>query len=212
MSTIAYPLKNAVYLNITNRCNNRCDFCIKFLAKKFHGQYELWLDREPTVEEIISSVDSVIASHDLNLDEAISKIDEIVFCGYGESLIRLDVVKEVNKILKSKGVKIRIDTDGLVNWHHKKNILPELQNLVDVINVSLNAQDALTYNKLCNPPFENAYDEVLNFIKEAKKYIPKVIASVVDLPEIDIEKCRKIVDDLGVEFLVRKYYKEKYPD
>jgi TatD DNase family protein len=165
MSTIAYPLKNAVYLNITNRCNNRCDFCIKFLAKKFHGQYDLWLDREPTVEEIILSVDSVIAGF-TQVNAEISKSEEIVFCGYGESLIRLDVVKEVSKILKSKGVKIRIDTDGLANW---------------------------------------------NFIKEAKKYIPKVIASVVELPEIDIGKCRKIAKDLGVEFLVRKYYEEKYP-
>lgn len=199
MSVIAYKLNNSLYLNITNRCNNQCSFCIKNKTRKFHGEFELWLDREPTLEEVIKAVGDP------------TKYGEIIFCGYGEPLIRLQTVKDVALALKAKGGRIRIDTDGLANLFHQRNILPELQGLVDSIIVSLNAPDAKTYVKLCQPIFgEKAYSAVKDFILEAKKYIPRVSASVVELPNLDIEACRKAAEQLEVELRVRTYYEEKY--
>ncbi len=192
---IAYPIRNSLYLNITNRCSNYCTFCAKFKSYTVKGHY-LRLREEPDFKEVIAAIGP---------DPAL-KYDEIVFCGFGEPLIRLDLVKEVGMFLKRQGCKIRIDTDGLANLVHKRNVLSDLK-FVDVISVSLNAPDSATYQRLIKTPFgDNAYPAILYFLREAKKFIPKVIASVVSVPGLDIEACRKVAeDDLGVSFRVREY-------
>jgi len=200
---IAYKLDNSLYLNITNRCTNACVFCIRYKAREFHGQYKLWLDYEPSVEEIMRVIGDP------------KQYKEIVFCGYGEPLIRLEVVKEVARDLKTsrpQDFKIRIDTNGHANLFYQRNILPELKGLIDIISISLNAESNEVYSLICNSFFgARAYPAVIEFIKESKKYIPEVEASVVDLPQlIDIKKARKIAEELGVKFRVRPYYEEKY--
>jgi len=159
------------------------------------GDYDLRLKKEPTVEEVIEAVGDP------------SPYDEIVFVGFGEPLLRVNVVREVSRILKEKGAKkIRIDTDGLANLVHKRNVLPELNGLVDAISISLNAQDAETYSRICPSKYgSQAYYAVLDFIKEAKSYIPDVTASVVTMPEVDVDRCREIVEGLGVRFRARVY-------
>ena len=132
--------------------------------------------------------------------------EEVIFCGFGEPLLRLEVLIEVSRWLKEKGSKIRINTDGLANAVHKRNILPELEGLVDSISVSLNADNSELYGKLCRPPFEGAYNALKQFILEAKKYIPDVTASIVELPNVNVEKCRQIAEqELGVKFRLRPY-------
>ncbi len=191
---IAYPIRNSLYLNITNRCSNYCTFCAKFKSYTVKGHY-LRLREEPDFKDIIAAVGP---------DPA--KYDEIVFCGFGEPLIRLDIVREVGMFLKRQGCRIRIDTDGLANLVHKRNVLPDLM-FVDVISVSLNAPDSETYHRLIKTPFgDNAYPAILYFLREAKRFIPKVIATVVSVPGLDIEACRKVAeDDIGVAFRVRQY-------
>lgn len=201
MNSITYKLGNSLYLNITNRCTNHCDFCIRYKAKIFHKKYPLWLDKEPTTEEILKAIGDP------------KKYDEIVFCGYGEPLIRLETVKEVAGALKPSGVKIRLDSNGEANLFYGRNVLPELKGLIDEILVSLNAESAEVYNSMCHSLYgEKAYDAVIEFIKEVKKYIPKVVATVVDLPNVDKEKCERIAKGLGVGFRVRPYYEELYPE
>lgn len=201
MSQITYELGDSLYLNITNRCTNRCEFCIRYKAKTFHAKYSLWLDKEPASDDLLKEIGDP------------KRYDEIVFCGYGEPLLRLDVVKVVSAKLKKLGARIRIDTNGEANLYHKKNILPELKGLIDEIQISLNAENAELHELLCHSDFgESSYQAILDFIKEAKKYIPKVIATVVDLPSIDKDKCKKIAKDLGVGFRVRPYYEEVYPE
>lgn len=191
---IAYPIRESLYLNITNRCTNQCAFCAKFRSYTVKGHY-LELSYEPNIEDVISAVGDP------------ARYKEVVFCGYGEPLIRLDLVKEVAKWLKSKGVKVRVNTDGLANLVHGRNILPELKGLVDSISVSLNAENAERYVKICRPPQgEIAYDSVKNFIKEARNYIPEVQATVVALPGVPVERCREIAEkELGVRFRAREY-------
>jgi TatD DNase family protein len=129
-----------------------------------------------------------------------------VFCGYGEPLLRLDVVKAVSAEVKRHGGKVRIDTNGHANLIHKRNVLPELAGLVDAVSVSLNAQNSEIYEKLTQPKFGSiTYEAVKEFIHEAKKYIPDVTATVVSAPGVDIEACRKIAEELGAKFRVREY-------
>jgi TatD DNase family protein len=191
---IAYRIRNSLYLNITNQCTLACVFCPKFDDWMVKGHF-LQLDHEPSEEEILEAVGDP------------APYQEIVFCGFGESTLRLDLLKSLAKKLKSEGVKIRLDTEGLANLVHGRNVLPELKGLIDAASISLNAPDAKTYAKVCPSKFgEAAYPAVKSFIIEAKKYIPDVTASVVGLPNMDLDLCRKIVEDeLKVKFRIRPY-------
>ncbi len=188
---IAYVIRNSLYLNITNRCTNSCTFCAKFSNFTVKG-HQLCLEREPSVEDVMAAIGDP------------SAYDEVVFCGYGEPLLRLDLVKAVAKFLKQKNITVRINTDGQANLVHNRNILPELAGLVDSISVSLNAPDAITYQKICCSEFgEQGYDALKEFLVEAKQHIPSVTATAVTLPGIDIDACRKVADELQVEFRER---------
>ncbi len=190
---VAYKIRNSLYLNITNRCTNRCSFCVRFRSDYVKG-HRLRLAGEPDVNEIKAAIGDP------------SEYREVVFCGYGEPLLRLDVVKEVAAWVKSKGGRVRLNTNGHGNLIHKRNILPELKGLVDTVSVSLDAHDARSYEKLCAPSFPNAFGEVLEFIREAKKHIPEVQATVVDMEGVDVEKCRRLAAELSVKLRVRKLH------
>jgi len=195
---IAYVIRNSLYLNITNDCNLACRFCPKFKDKNFEvkGHY-LKLSSEPSVNEII------IAAGD------VSKYDEVVFCGYGEPTKRLNIVKGVAARLKKLGVKkVRLNTDGLANLLYGRNILPELQGLIDSISISMNAADADFYAKICPSKFgKKAYDAMCDFAAKAKNYIPEVVVSVVTVPSLDVDACRAKAHEIGVPIRVREYMK-----
>jgi TatD DNase family protein len=156
--------------------------------------HNLRLADEPTAEDLVKEIGDP------------KKYDEIVFCGYGEPTLRLDVIKIVAAEVKKMGGRVRIDTNGHGSLIHKRNILPELAGIVDAVSVSLNAQNAELYEKISQPKFGPAtYDAVKEFIREAKKYIPDVTATVVTVPGVDVEACRKITDELGAKLRVREY-------
>jgi len=191
---IAYRIRDSLYLNITNRCSNRCSFCAKFDDFTVKG-HNLLLDGEPSYEEVMDA-----------LGQPEPGIGEVVFCGYGEPLIRLELVKRVAADLKRLGYLVRVNSDGQANLVHGRDILPELAGLVDSISVSLNAPDAETYARLCSTPFGAAgFAAVCDFIREAGRYIPTVVASAVTVPGIDIAACRRLAESLGAEFRVREY-------
>jgi TatD DNase family protein len=204
MTAFTYQIGNALYLNITNRCTNRCTFCIRYISKMFNGAHPLWLTREPTEEELLKEIGEA------------TQYAEIVFCGYGEPLIRLESVKSLcKKIVEARGrtarPKIRVNTNGSANLFHQRNILPELAGLVDEIHISLNAENTKKYAKICRPIYgTKAYPALLEFAREAKKYIPAVTLSIVDLPEIDQTACRSMANALDVGFRARPYYEKKY--
>ena len=188
---IAYKIRDRLYLNVTSKCTSRCTFCVKFHTDFVKG-HNLRLEHEPAEEELKHAIGDLAG------------YKEVVFCGYGEPLLRLDVVKAVASWIKEKGGKVRINTNGHGNLIHKRNILPELQGLVDSMSISLDAQDEETYQRVCRPAFKNAFNEVVNFIREAKSHIPDVQATVVALEGVDIDKCRQITDELGVKLRVRR--------
>jgi TatD DNase family protein len=190
---IAYVIRNSLYLNITNRCPNRCVFCSRETNPYVKGHY-LRLEKEPTAEELINAIGDP------------SRYDEVVFCGFGEPTERLDELKTVAKYLKENGAVVRLDTNGLGDLINGRSICEELKGLIDTICISLNTNFEKEYQELCNSSFNGkAYPSLLSFIKKAKGNIPDVMVSVVGIPEIDIESCRKIAEELGVRFRVREY-------
>jgi TatD DNase family protein len=192
-TSIAYRIRDSLYLNITNRCSNRCSFCAKFDDFTVKGHH-LLLDHEPSRAEVLTAIGDPTG------------YSEVVFCGYGEPLLRLDLIKEVAVELKKKGVRLRINTDGQANLVYGRNILPELAGLIDCISVSLNAADAETYADLCHTPFGSAgFAGVCAFLREAKEHIPQVIATVVTVPGLDVAAVRRVAGELGVEFREREY-------
>jgi TatD DNase family protein len=191
---IAYEIRSSLYLNLTNRCTNDCTFCARQSNPVVKG-HNLRLERDPTAGELLAAIGDP------------SKYEEVVFCGYGEPIMKLQVLKDVANALKPKGVKLRLDTNGTGSLIHRRNVLPELAGLLDSVSVSLNAQDAKTYLKLCpNVYGEKAFPAILEFIREARKCIPEVTATVVEIPGLDVEACRKLAEkELGVKFRIRKY-------
>ena len=191
---IVYPIRNSLYLNLTNRCSNLCTFCAKKASYVVKG-HDLELSREPSAEELVQAVGDP------------QRYQEIVFCGFGEPLLRLETVKTVAAELKKKGARVRIDTDGQANLVYGRNILPELKGLVDAVSVSLNAESPEKYQRLCRSPFgEESFHGILDFIQEAKKVIPEVVATIVEMPGVDVEACRRLAEEeLGVKFKRRAY-------
>jgi len=191
---ITYSIEDRLYLNITNRCTNNCAFCIR---KTEHGVgYNLWLQKEPSAEEVMASL------RGLEMDA----YSEIIFCGYGEPLLRMDLVIEVaGGIKREYGKIIRINTNGHADLIHGPGNAQKLKGLVDRINISLNAQDSVKYREICRPAFgAGTYQAVLNFSKSCDGIIPDVVLSVVDWPGVDTVKCREIAQGLGMELRVRK--------
>ncbi|MDP2157465.1 MAG: TatD family nuclease-associated radical SAM protein, partial [Nitrospirota bacterium] len=174
-----------------NRCTNKCSFCVKFNSDFVKG-HRLRLTHEPSEEELKKEIGDP------------SRFREIVFCGYGEPLQRLDIVKEIARWVKNQGGHVRVNTNGHANLIHKRNIIPELKGLVDSISISLDAQDAETYNRICKPYFPQAYEEVLRFTQGVKDVVPDVQITVVNLPDVDLIKCEEIAKELGVRFRVRE--------
>ncbi len=190
---LAYQIRNSLYLNITNRCTNSCVFCPKFEDFVVKG-HELKLDHEPDIDEVKAAIGNP------------QNYDEIVFCGYGEPLLRLDLILELATWLKQQQVRVRINTDGQANLVHGRNILAELSGKVDAISVSLNAANPEQYQQLCQSRFAGkGYQAVKDFIKLAPAYIPAVTATAVSYPGVDIDACRKVAEELGVEFRTREY-------
>lgn len=187
---IAYRIRDSLYLNITNMCTSKCTFCVKFHSDYVKG-HNLRLGRDPSEDELKAAVG----------EPSIYK--EVVFCGYGEPLLRFDVVRNLSRWIKEKGGSVRINTNGHGNLINKRNILPELKGIVDCISVSLDAHDEETYNRICAPVFKDAFNEVIAFIKDAKKYIPDVTATVVDMQGVDVEECRRLTESLGIKLRVR---------
>lgn len=203
---LVYLLGEKIYINLTNKCTNECVFCIRTLKDDVCGA-NLWLKNDSvSAEEVIKQL--AVLKKDEN---------EIVFCGYGEPTLKLDVLKEVAKYIKEnyKNVKIRLNTNGHANFIYKRNIIPELVGLIDSISVSLNAPEEELYRELTQPNLacENILDEVKDFIKKSVEAGIDTTASVVSGYkdyDINLQKCEQIAVDAGAKFRVREWLKEGY--
>ena len=187
-NTLVYLLDKKIYINLTNRCTNDCIFCLRKDKDDVVGQ-KLWLDDEnSTAKDVIQQF------------ETFEPTKEVIFCGYGEPMLKLEELKEVAKYIKEKypETKIRINTNGHANFVYKRNVIPELKGLID---------------ELSQPKFDEAYEEVKKFIKACADENISVVASVVEGYKgrhLDLKTCEKIATDLGAKFRVREWIVNGY--
>lgn len=197
MADILYTYKNQVYANITNRCDCSCTFCVRTTKDTIGDATSMWFESDPTLEEIKQALD--------NFD--FTNYDELVFCGYGEPTCALENLLATAKYAKEKyGVSIRLNTNGLCNLYHKRNIIPDLAQVIDSVSISLNAPTAEEYQAVTRPQFENAFPALLDFASLAQKTFQHTQLSIVDvLPQDEIEACQKIADERGIYLKIRKF-------
>lgn len=198
--TVVYEVGESLYVNITNRCTNRCDFCIRNNGDGAYGSDPLWLEREPSAEEIIRAIE----------ERNPEKYQELVFCGYGEPSCRLPVAREVALAIKGvhPDVKIRINTNGQSDLIFGEDTAPLYKDAFDTVSVSLNAPSAKRYQQICHSVYgEGAFDAILTFVKRVKDFAPSVQFSVVDefIDGGEIAECRRIAEECGVSLRVRSY-------
>jgi len=194
-TVFTYKLGEALYINVTNRCNAHCVFCKRKDDPTLRG-YNLRMERtdEPDADIYIKEIGDP------------KNYKEIVFCGYGEPTIRWDVVKVVARYIKDNGGKTRLNTNGHGNAINKRDITPELNGLIDVVSISLNTFNPKQYSELMGLKV-SYFNEMINFAKGAKQFVEKVVMSIVSVDEVDIERSRKIAEEnIGAEFRVREYF------
>lgn len=197
MADILYTYKNQVYANITNRCDCSCTFCVRTTKETVGDATNMWFEKEPDFEEIKAAIDAF----------DFSGYDEFVFCGYGEPTCALEsLLKTAQYVKETLGLKIRLNTNGLCNLYHKRNIIPELAKVVDSISISLNAPTAEKYQAVTRPQFENAFPALLEFASLAQEAIPHTQLSIVDvLPKAEIDACQKLADERGIFLKIREF-------
>jgi TatD DNase family protein len=202
---LVYLLDGKVYINLTNSCTNNCVFCIRAIKDDVVGT-NLFLNTENVkAEDVISQLESI--KNKLS--------SEIIFCGYGEPMLKLEVLKEVAKYIKDNypNTIIRVNTNGHANIVYKRNVLPELKGLVDKFSVSLNGENEEVYNTVSVPAIDGAYTAVKEFIKEAVKEGFDTTATIVTgykNYKIDMPKCIEITKELGAKFRERPWIENGY--
>ncbi|MBD3669335.1 MAG: radical SAM protein [Gammaproteobacteria bacterium] len=186
---ITYPMHDNLYLNITNRCNLRCRFCAKSSGAWEISGVNLALLHEPNSADVINEIGDP------------TRYSQVVFCGLGEASLRLDAVLEISRAIKAKGAYIRLNTDGLANFAHGRDVIPQLAGVIDEVSISMNAQDSQLYQQHCQPKMHYAYEYMIQFVKRAQRHFKHVTVSAIDgLDGVDTDKCRDLAFAMGVEF------------
>jgi len=204
-NNLVYELENKVYINLTNSCSNNCVFCIRSIKEDVVGTNLFLTSENVEAQDVIEQ-----------LDKFKNKLgDEVVFCGYGEPLIKLRTLETVAKYIRKKypKVKIRVNTNGQASLIHKKDIPKELANYIDKVSVSLNAEDEKRYIILSKPAYDDSYEAVKKFIADCVKYGIDTTATVVTgykSYKVDVEKCKEITKSLGAKFRERPWLDNGY--
>ena len=195
MDNYLYELKGQVYLNITNKCGNRCEFCIRTNSDELVG-YDMRLSRDPDFNDVKRAI-----------DEYGKPIKEVTFCGYGEPTYNFETLIAAAEYLKSLGTRVRLNTNGQGRLINDRDIVPELTGKIDEISVSLNEADRGAYQNLCHPKFGMfTHDEILDFAKSCKEAGIAVRFTVVDIiPNVSIRRCRRLAETMDIPLTVRRH-------
>lgn len=196
---ILYKVHDNLYVNMTNKCPCACTFCLRQTRDEMEGSGSLWLEKEPTVDEVKAEFDK------FNMSE----FKEVVFCGFGEPTERLDDMLEVCKFIKDKyNMPIRVNTNGLGDLIWKKDTAPDFKGLVDTVSISLNTPNPQRYLELTRSKFGiESFDAMIKFAKNVRQYVPNVVLSTVSttLTEDEERQCDKICRDIGVTYRIRPW-------
>lgn len=193
LAQLVYDIGNKRYINIGKTCTLRCTFCPKQQGHWQVHEYNLKLARLPTASQIIEALGDIRG------------VEEVVFCGYSEPTLRLKVLLQVAQWVKSQGERVRVNTDGLGNLAHQRNILPDLTPVVDALSISLNAQNETIYIRHCKPQLPGAYHSLREFIALAPQCINSVtVTAIAGLEGVDIDACAAIAKAASATFRRRE--------
>ena len=195
MKNFVYEYGDSLYINLTNKCPNNCEFCLRNF-KNGVGEDDLRLSREPYFEDVKEALSLF----------PLKKYDEIVFCGFGEPMCALSVLSQVGPYLKRLGLKTRVNTNGLGGLWNKRGDVPQLiAKYIDAVSISLNASNRELYQEICRSKYgEEAFDAIIDFTKGCVENGIDTTLTVVDfIGEDEINECRKLADELGAKFRVR---------
>lgn len=196
---ILYKVHNNLYVNLTNRCPCACTFCLRQNMDHVGESKSLWLEREPSAEEVIAE----FSKFDM------SQYDEVVFCGFGEPTEAFEVLKKVAAFVKETyHMLIRLNTNGLGNLVNGRDITPEMEGLIDTVSISLNTPNADRYHELVRSKFgDKSFDAMLDFARSCTKYVPHVVMTTVDttITKEEEAECQKICDSIGAKYRIRPW-------
>ena len=202
MMTITYEYEKGLYVNLTNRCDCACVFCLRHNGHK--GSIyadDLWLDHEPTRAEALESL----------LGRDLTSYGEIVFCGFGEPTFRIDDICWLIDEMKGRVEHlppIRLNTNGHANLIHGRDVTPELHGRVDTVSISLNGSNEAEYVEVTKPQSGAAgWTAMLEFAALAAKQVPYVVFTVVDKDKTpaELDQCRALAESLGATLRIRAY-------
>ncbi len=196
--TYLYALDGNLYVNLTNKCSNGCDFCVRNERTSYYGNY-LWLRHgEPTADKVIA---------DSKGFGDLTRFKEVVFCGFGEPTYKVAEMTALCDYFHEKGLKTRLNTNGQGNLINKRDIVPELKGKLDFINVSLNASCYEKYQPICRSQFKEAgFAGMIEFAKSCRRAGIDCRFSIVDcIGEEEVEACKRLAQSVNVPLYVRAY-------
>lgn len=192
-----YPDKKFnMYVNLTNKCNCDCTFCLRRLKE----DHQLWLKGgEPSIEQIETAFKQI----------PMKNVAEIVICGFGEPTMRLDDLLTVLKFIRANypDKKIRMNSNGLSDLQYGRPTAHLFKGLLDTISISLNESTAQKYLDVTRSRFGiKSYEAMLHFAKDCANYIPNVVVTIVDIiGEKEIAACKQVCEKYGLNLRIRKY-------
>ena len=196
--TYLYTLDGNLYVNLTNKCSNGCDFCVRNERTSYYGNY-LWLRHgDPTVEKVIADAKGF---------GDLSRFKEVVFCGFGEPTYKMAEMLALCDFFHDKGLKTRLNTNGQGNLINKRDIVPDLKDKIDFVNISLNASCVEKYQPICRSQFgEAGFAGLVEFAKLCRKNGIACRFSIVDcIGEEEVEACKRLAESVKIPLYVRSY-------
>ena len=196
--TYLYALDGNLYVNLTNKCSNGCDFCVRNERSSYYGNY-LWLrNGDPTVEKVIAAANGF---------GDLTRFKEVVFCGFGEPTYKVAEMVALCDFFHEKGMKTRLNTNGQGNLINKRDLVPDLKGKIDFVNISLNASCVDKYQPICRSQFgEAGFAGMIDFAKLCRKEGVDCRFSIVDcIGEEEVEACKRLAESIRIPLYVRKY-------
>ena len=177
-SIYAYEFEDNLYINLTNKCPNRCSFCIRNVKDEVNGNY-LWLKKKPSYDDVIDAINKF----------DLKKYNEVVFCGFGEPTCELDLLCRVGDFLKNVANKLVGIVDE-VSISLNASDAEKYQNICKSIYPNAFGE-MLKFAQQC-----------------VQAGICTILSVVSTIGKEEIEKCAKIAKNIGAKFRVREYIKE----
>ena len=199
--TYLYVLDGNLYVNLTNKCSNACDFCVRNERTSYYGNY-LWLKNgDPTAEKVMAVANGY---------GDLTRFKEVVFCGFGEPTYKVAEMLALCDYFHEKGLKTRLNTNGQGNLINKRDITPDLKGKIDFVNISLNASCYEKYQPICRSQYREAgFESMIEFAKLCRRNGIDCRFSIVDcIGEEEVQACKYLAESVKIPLYVRKYIQD----